>query len=205
MWNWLGFWLSGKIHRAVEEEVHHLTLVLLISLFFFLFFPKVHLEVLKFFHSTGTPDIGRNPPPAKLTFKSKSCDLRNIEEKIFKLFLLRFVLFSELLLVKFYRFDCPPCRTYFWKAPLSPSYTSPNHHSPRLVGKPSTKLLHSKQKLGLEKLSKICLFIYFEPIFETWNFSPHPTPTHPTSPVGRKETSLTKMSTFISKVTTWDA
>lgn len=83
---------------------------------FFFFYPKVHLEVLKFFHATGTPDVGWNPPPppAKLTFKSKSYDLRNAEEKIFKLLLFGFALFPGLLLfIFFFDFDCPPCRTRF--------------------------------------------------------------------------------------------
>lgn len=46
---------------------------------------------------------------------------------------------------------------------LSLRHTSPNHHSPRLVGIPSTKRLHSKQKLGLEKLCKIVLLLGLPP------------------------------------------
>lgn len=179
---------------------------------FFFFYPKVHLEVLKFFHATGTPDVGRNPPPAKLTFKSKSYDLRNAEEKIFKLLLFGFALFPGLLLFIFFSISTvPPVEPVSERHP-SLSHTYPNHHSPRLVGIPSTKRLHSKQKLGLEKLCKNLPFFWccfwvcrhltsmmklfkihrppIEPISETHPPASTTHPPHLASPVGRKEETL---------------
>lgn len=160
----------------------------------------------------GRQTLVGTPPPAKRTFKSKSYDLRNAEEKIFKLLLFGFALFPGLLLFIFFSISTvPPVEPVSERHP-SLSHTSPNHHSPRLVGIPSTKRLHSKQKLGLEKLCKNLPFFWccfwvcrhltsmmklfkihrppIEPISETHPPASNPHPPHLASPVGRKEETL---------------
>lgn len=162
------------------------------------------------------------PPVQNLHLRAKVTTWEMQKKKYSNCYYLGLFYFRGFCCLFFFDSTVPPVEPVSERHP-SLSHTSPNHHSPHLVGINFTKRLHSKQKLGLVKIFVKFAFFWccfwacrhltsmmklfkidrppIEPVSETHPPANHP-PTPPRLLVGRKPPY--KTSTLISKVTTWE-